>query len=130
MYEIIAGERRLRAAKLAGLEKVPVLVARVTDLKAAEWALVENVQREDLNPVEEAEAYTRLAKEFGLRQEDIAQRVGKNRATVANAMRLLDLAAPVRGLLAQGLITTGHAKALLGLRDAALQAMVAVPLAV
>jgi ParB family chromosome partitioning protein len=88
-------------------------------------ALIENLQREDLNPIEEAEAYTRLAKEFGLRQEDIAKRVGRNRATVANTMRLLDLCDPVRSLLAQGLLSTGHAKALLGLRDPDLQKMVA-----
>jgi ParB family chromosome partitioning protein len=123
--ELIAGERRFRACQKLGLGEVPVIEREAGDREVLEMALIENLQREDLNPVEEAEAYTRLAKEFGLRQEDIAQRVGKNRATVANAMRLLDLAAPVRGLLAQGLITTGHAKALLGLRDAALQTMVA-----
>ena len=123
--ELIAGERRFRACSQLGLAEVPVIEREASDRDVLEMALIENLQREDLNPIEEAEAYTRLAREFAMRQEDIARRVGKNRATVANAMRLLDLAPPVRDLLAGGRITTGHAKALLGLREPALQAMVA-----
>lgn len=123
--ELIAGERRFRASEMLGLKEVPVIEREASDREVLEMALIENLQREDLNPVEEAEAYARLSKEFSLRQEDIAQRVGKNRATVANAMRLLDLAPAVKSLLSQGLITTGHAKAILGLREAALQALIA-----
>ena len=123
--ELIAGERRYRASEMLGLKEVPVIEREASDRDVLEMALIENLQREDLNPIEEAEAYSRLAKEFALRQEDIAQRVGKNRATVANAMRLLDLPADVKSLLSQGRLTTGHAKAILGLRDAALQSLVA-----
>ena len=123
--ELIAGERRFRASEKLGLKEVPVIEREATDREVLEMALIENLQREDLNPIEEAEAYSRLAKEFNLRQEDIAQRVGKNRATIANAMRLLDLAPEVKSLLSQGRITAGHAKAILGLRDAALQALIA-----
>ena len=123
--ELIAGERRFRACQQLGLTEVPVIERLASDRDVLEMALIENLQREDLNPIEEAEAYTRLAREFGLRQEDIAKRVGRNRATVANTMRLLDLCDPVRSLLAQGLLSTGHAKALLGLRDPELQKMVA-----
>lgn len=123
--ELIAGERRFRACQLMGLTEVPVIERTASDRDVLEMALIENLQREDLNPVEEAEAYARLAKEFGLRQEDIAQRVGKNRATVANSMRLLELAPEVKLLLAQSLISTGHAKAILGLRDPEMQKMVA-----
>ena len=123
--ELIAGERRFRACSKLGLAEVPVIEREASDRDVLEMALIENLQREDLNPIEEAEAYTRLAREFAMRQEDIARRVGKNRATVANAMRLLDLAPTVRDLLAGGRITTGHAKALLGIREPALQAMVA-----
>lgn len=123
--ELIAGERRFRASEKLGLPEVPVIEREASDREVLEMALIENLQREDLNPIEEAEAYARLAKEFGMRQEDIAQRVGKNRATVANAMRLLDLAPEVKSLLSQGRLTPGHAKAILGLRDPALQALVA-----
>ena len=123
--ELIAGERRFRASEKLGLKEVPVIEREASDRDVLEMALIENLQREDLNPIEEAEAYARLAKEFNLRQEDIAQRVGKNRATVANAMRLLDLAPEVKSLLSQGLITTGHAKAILGMRDPQLQALIA-----
>jgi ParB family chromosome partitioning protein len=123
--ELIAGERRFRACQQLGLSEVPVIERQASDRDVLEMALIENLQREDLNPIEEAEAYTRLAREFSLRQEDIAKRVGRNRATVANTMRLLDLCDPVRSLLAQGLLSTGHAKALLGLRDPSLQQMVA-----
>ena len=123
--ELIAGERRFRACQRLGLTDVPVIERTASDRDVLEMALIENLQRADLNPVEEAEAYSRLAKEFGLRQEDIAQRVGKNRATVANSMRLLDLVPEVKLLLTQALLSTGHAKVLLGLRDPALQKMVA-----
>lgn len=123
--ELIAGERRFRASEMLGLKEVPVIEREASDREVLEMALIENLQREDLNPIEEAEAYSRLSKEFNLRQEDIAQRVGKNRATVANAMRLLELAPEVKSLLSQGRLTTGHAKAILGLRDPALQALIA-----
>lgn len=115
--ELIAGERRWRASRELGLAQVPVIVRTASDKDVLELALIENLQREDLNAIEEAQAYERLAREFGLRQEDIAQRVGKNRATVANAMRLLDLPAPVQNLLRDGKLTTGHAKVLLGLKQ-------------
>lgn len=123
--ELIAGERRFRASQKLGLAEVPVIERSASDRDVLEMALIENLQREDLNPVEEAEAYCRLAKEFAMRQEDIAKRVGKNRATVANSMRLLELTPDAKSLLAQGRISTGHAKAILGLRDADLQNMVA-----
>jgi ParB family chromosome partitioning protein len=125
VMELIAGERRFRACQQLGLTEVPVIERSASDRDVLEMALIENLQREDLNAVEEAEAYARLAREFGMRQEDIAQRVGKNRATVANSMRLLDLAPEVKSLLAQSLISTGHAKAILGLRDAELQKLLA-----
>lgn len=115
-FELIAGERRYRASVLLKLPDVPVVLREATDREVLEMSLIENLQREDLNPMEEAEAYVRLAKEFHLRQEDIAQKVGKSRATVANAMRLLELEESVQALLAQGQITTGHAKAILGLK--------------
>jgi ParB family chromosome partitioning protein len=123
--ELIAGERRFRASQKLGLTEVAVIVREASDRDVLEMALIENLQREDLNPMEEAEAYCRLAKEFNMKQEDIAQRVGKNRATVANSMRLMDLAPDVKSLLAQGRISTGHAKAILGLRDHALQNLIA-----
>jgi ParB family chromosome partitioning protein len=116
--ELIAGERRFRASTQLGLTEVPVIVRQASDRDVLEMALIENLQREDLNPVEEARAYHRLAEEFQMRQEDIARRVGKNRATVANAIRLLDLSAPVQALLSQGKLTSGHAKVLLMLKDA------------
>ncbi len=116
--ELIAGERRWRACqRVTGLAEVPVIVREASDRDVLEMALIENLQREDLDPIEEAEAYVRLAKDFGLKQEDIAKRVGKNRATVANAMRLLELDAEVQTHLAQGRITVGHAKVLLGLKQ-------------
>ncbi|TDU70734.1 ParB family chromosome partitioning protein [Prosthecobacter fusiformis] len=116
--ELIAGERRFRASRELGLKEVPVIVREASDKDVLEMALIENLQREDLNPIEEARAYERLAKDFSMRQEDIAQRVGKNRATVANTMRLLDLASPVQHLLSTGKLSTGHAKVLLTLKDA------------
>lgn len=124
-YELIAGERRFRASQKLGLTEIPVIVREATDRDVLEMALIENLQREDLNPMEEAEAYSRLAKEFNMKQEEIATRVGKKRATIANSVRLLDLTDDVKSLLAQARITTGHAKAILGLRDPALQSMVA-----
>lgn len=123
--ELIAGERRFRACQALGLPDVPVIERVASDREVLEMALIENLQREDLNPVEEAEAYHRLAKEFNMKQEEIARRVGKNRATVANAMRLLDLAPEVKSHLALGRLTAGHAKAILSLRDPALQCLVA-----
>lgn len=120
-YEIIAGERRWRAAKLAGLKEVPVVLREYDKQKAMEIALIENVQREDLNPIEEAKAYQQLIKEFNLTQEEIAARVSKNRATITNSMRLLKLDEEIQDLLIQGVITSGHARALLSLEDKALQ---------
>jgi ParB family chromosome partitioning protein len=118
LLELIAGERRWRAAGQAGLKEVPVIVRDATDLEVLEFALVENLQREDLNPIEEAQAYKRLAEEFKLRQEEIATKVGKSRAAVANTMRLLELDGELQTHLVQGRLTVGHAKALLGLRTA------------
>lgn len=118
LFELIAGERRWRASGQAGLKEVPVIVREATDLEVLELALVENLQREDLNPIEEAKAYARLATEFKLKQEDIAKKVGKSRAAVANTMRLLDLDEEVQTHLVQQRLTVGHAKALLGLRTA------------
>ncbi len=115
-YELIAGERRWRAAKEIGLGEVPAIVRQATDLEVLELALIENLQRADLNPIEEAQAYARLAGEFGMRQDDIAQKVGKSRAAIANAMRLLDLDQQVQTWVVQGLISVGHAKVLLGLK--------------
>jgi ParB family transcriptional regulator, chromosome partitioning protein len=123
--ELIAGERRYRASRELGLKEVPVIVREATDRDVLEMALIENLQREDLNPIEEAGAYARLSKEFNMRQEDIAQRVGKNRATVANTMRLLDLPEKARIMLSAGQITTGHAKVLLSLKSATDQEMAA-----
>ena len=116
-YEIIAGERRWRAAKMAGLIEVPVIVLDSDDLKAAEIALIENVQRADLNAVEEAFGYRRLIDQFGLTQEQVAAKVGKSRSAVTNMLRLLDLPEGALGLLRAGEISAGHARALLGLRD-------------
>jgi ParB family chromosome partitioning protein len=118
LLELIAGERRWRAAGQAGLREVPVIVREATDLEVLEFALVENLQREDLNPIEEALAYKRLADEFKLRQEEIAKKVGKSRAAVANTMRLLELDGELQTHLVQGRLSVGHAKALLGLRAA------------
>ncbi len=123
--ELIAGERRWRAATALALKSVPVILRDKTDREVLEMALIENLQREDLNPIEEAEAYVRLAKEFGMRQEEIATSVGKNRATVANAMRLLDLADSVREHLAQGRLSVGHAKVLLAVKNADEQGLLA-----
>lgn len=116
-YELIAGERRWRAAKLAGFREVPVIVREYTRQQTMEIALIENVQRADLNPIEEAKAYQMLIQEFGLRQEDVAERVAKNRATITNSMRLLKLDERVQEMLIQDRLTGGHARALLSLED-------------
>lgn len=117
-YEIIAGERRFRASKLAGLTEVPVLVRDVPDEAAAAMALIENIQREDLNPLEEAQGLQRLVKEFGLTHEEAAQAVGRSRSAASNLLRLLNLAEPVQSLLMAGDIDMGHARALLSLEAA------------
>lgn len=124
--ELIAGERRFRASRELGLKEVPVIVREASDKDVLEMALIENLQREGLNPIEEALAYSRLAKDFSMRQEDIAQRVGKNRATVANTMRLLDLPQNVRDLLVSSKLSTGHAKVLLMLKKQEEQERVAL----
>ena len=116
-FYIIAGERRTRAAKIAGLSEVPVQLRKFSDQKKLEIALIENIQREDLNPIEEAEAYYQLMEISGLSQEQVAARVGKNRSTVANAVRLLKLPEDMRTSLVQGHITAGHARALLSVKD-------------
>jgi len=113
-YKLIAGERRWRAAQAAGLHEVPAIVREVTEGQAFELALVENLQRSDLNPMEEAEGYQRLVEEFKLTQEQVSQRVGKERSTVANALRLLGLPDDVKALVAEGALSMGHARALLG----------------
>ena len=115
--ELIAGERRWRASGKLGLATVPVIEREASDRDVLEMALIENLQREDLNPMEEAAGYVRLAKEFSLKQDEIAARVGKSRASVANAMRLLDLHGDVQLLVAHGRLTVGHAKAILSLKD-------------
>ncbi len=114
-FQIIAGERRVRAAKLAGLAAIPAIIKDASDGQALEMALVENLQREDLNPLESAEAYQRLTEEFGLTQEEIAGRVGRDRSSVANALRLLRLPIRIRDDIAAGTLTEGHARALLGM---------------
>jgi ParB family transcriptional regulator, chromosome partitioning protein len=116
-FQLIAGERRWRASQLAGLSKIPAVVRQSDEHTVLEIALVENLQREDLNPMEEAQAYERLISEFGLTQEDVARRVGKSRATVANMLRLLRLPPEVQNWLRENRLTTGHAKALLSLSD-------------
>ena len=114
-YQLVIGERRWRAARLAGLETVPVLVRRVSDREMVQMALVENLQREDLNPLEEAEAYRRLIEEFGMSQEEVARLLGRARPTVANTLRLLELEEPIKAYVLEGRLSAGHAKALLGL---------------
>ena len=116
-FELIAGERRLRAAKLAGLSSVPAVIRDVADAEALELALIENIQRENLNPIEEAQAYYRLIEEFSLTQEEMAQKVGRDRTTITNSLRLLTLPEIVRRDLAAGVLTSGHGRALLALAD-------------
>lgn len=125
LYEIIAGERRWRAAKMAGLKEVPVVIRQYTDQQSMEIALIENVQREDLNPIEEAKAYQRLMQEFGLKQEEIASRVAKNRVTITNSMRLLKLEDRVQDMLIQNQISGGHARAILAVEDPEMQFQIA-----
>lgn len=120
-YEIIAGERRWRAARIAGLRKVPVIVKEFDDLKSLEAALIENVQREDLNPMEEAFTYVRFSEEFNLNQEEIAKKVGKSRSAIANAMRLVNLDLRVQTFVKEGKISNGHGRTLLGISDNDLQ---------
>ncbi|HTY12675.1 MAG TPA: ParB/RepB/Spo0J family partition protein [Candidatus Omnitrophota bacterium] len=116
-YELVAGERRLRAAKLAGLSTVPAIIKDFSDEDSVELSIIENVQREDLNPMDEAEAYDRLMTEFKLTQQDVAKKVGKNRSTVANALRFLELPTEIKKSLRKGEITAGHARALLAITD-------------
>ena len=125
-YEIIAGERRWRAAKLAGLKEVPVIVKEFSAQELVEISLIENIQREDLNPVEEAMAYKRLMDEFHLKQDEIADRVGKSRTAVTNSMRLLKLSAKVQQMLIDEMITAGHARAILAISDKEKQETVAM----
>lgn len=116
-YEIIAGERRWRAAKMAGIKEIPVIIKTLSDQERMEISLIENIQREDLNPIEEARAYKSLLEEFHLKQEEVAERVSKSRTAVTNAMRLLKLDERVQEMLIDGILTTGHARALLGIED-------------
>jgi len=124
-YQLVAGERRWRAAKLAGLAEVPVVVQEVPDERLLEMTLVENIQREDLNPLEVARAFERLIRELGFTQEQIAERTGKDRSTVSNLLRLLKLPGDVQQLLAEHRLSMGHARAILGLPDEDLQRQVA-----
>lgn len=116
-YEIIAGERRWRAAKIAGLKEVPVIIKNLTEQEIVEISLIENIQRENLNPIEEALAYKKLLNEFHLKQEEVAERVSKSRTAVTNSMRLLKLEEEVQKMVVDEMITTGHARALLGIED-------------
>ena len=116
-YEIIAGERRWRAAKLAGVKEVPVIIKEYTDQEIVEISLIENIQRENLNPIEEAMAYKRLLEEFNLKQDEVAERVSKSRTAVTNSMRLLKLSSRVQQMIVDDMISTGHARALLAIDD-------------
>lgn len=116
-YEIIAGERRWRAANIAGLKEVPVIIRNLTEQEIVEIALIENIQREDLNPIEEAQAYKRLLTEFNLKQDEVAERVSKSRTAVTNSMRLLKLSDDVQQMVIDEMISTGHARALLAIED-------------
>lgn len=124
-YEIIAGERRWRAAKLAGLKEVPVIVRNYTEQEIVEISLIENIQREDLNPIEEAQAYKRLLTEFNLKQDEVAERVSKSRTAVTNSMRLLKLCDEVQQMIIDDMITTGHARALISIEDKEQQYIIA-----
>ena len=116
-YEIIAGERRWRAAKLAGIKEVPVIIKEYTEQEIVEIALIENIQRENLNPIEEAMAYKKLLTEFNLKQDEVAERVSKSRTAVTNSMRLLKLGEKVQQMIVDDMISTGHARALLAIED-------------
>ena len=120
-YEIIAGERRWRAARLAGVKEVPVVIREYTDREIMEISLIENIQREDLNPIEEALAYESLINEYSLTQEEVAEKVSENRSTIANSLRLLKLCDEVRQMIIEDKLTTGHARALIPIEDAELQ---------
>ena len=124
-YEIIAGERRWRAAKIAGLKEVPVIVRERTDQEIVEISLIENIQREDLNPIEEAQAYKRLLTEFHLKQDEVAERVSKSRTAVTNSMRLLKLCDEVQKMVVDDMISTGHARALISIEDPEEQYLIA-----
>jgi ParB family chromosome partitioning protein len=124
-YEIIAGERRWRAAKLAGLKEVPVIIKNYTNQEIVEISLIENIQREDLNPIEEAQAFKRLLEEFNLKQDEVAERVSKSRTTVTNSMRLLKLSEPVQQMIIDGMLSPGHARALIPIEDAEQQLQLA-----
>ena len=125
-YEIIAGERRWRAAKLAGLKEVPVIIREYTEKEIVEIALIENIQRENLTPIEEAVAYSRLMTEFNMKQEELAERVSKNRSTISNAMRLLKLGSKIQDMLIEGKLSAGHARALIDIEDAEVQYKIAL----
>ena len=124
-YEIIAGERRWRAAKIAGLKEVPVIVRELTDQEIVEISLIENIQREDFNPIEEAQAYKRLLTEFHLKQDEVAERVSKSRTAVTNSMRLLKLCDEVQKMVVDDMISTGHARALISIEDPEEQYLIA-----
>lgn len=124
-YEIIAGERRWRAAKIAGLKEVPVIIKNLSEQEVVEISLIENIQRENLNPIEEAQAYKRLLNEFNLKQDEVAERVSKSRTAVTNSMRLLKLCDEVQQMVINEMISTGHARALLAIEDATQQYSVA-----
>ena len=124
-YEIIAGERRWRAAKLAGIKEVPIIIKEYTDQEIVEISLIENIQRENLNPIEEAMAYKRLLEEFNLKQDEVAERVSKSRTAVTNSMRLLKLSSRVQQMIVDDMISTGHARALLAIDDEEQQFMLA-----
>ena len=124
-YEIIAGERRWRAAKIAGIKEVPVIIKKLSEQEIMEISLIENLQREDLNPIEEALAYKRLIDEFKLKQDEVAERVSKSRTAVTNAMRLLKLNEKVQQMVIDEMLTTGHARALLGIEDQDIQYVLA-----
>lgn len=124
-YQIIAGERRWRAAKNAGVEKVPVIIKEYTSEEVLEISLIENIQREDLSPIEEAKAYKRLMEEYQLRQEEVAEKVGKSRSALANALRLLNLEETVQGWVEVGALSAGHAKVLLGIKEKETQRILA-----
>lgn len=124
-YEIIAGERRWRAAKLAGIKEIPVVIKTYTDQEIVEISLIENIQRENLNPIEEAMAYKRLLEEFSLKQDEVAERVSKSRTAVTNSMRLLKLSNRVQQMIVDDMITTGHARALLAIDDEEQQYLIA-----
>ncbi len=124
-YQIIAGERRWRAARLAGLARIPAVIRPVEEERLLELALIENIQRENLNPIEEAAAYSKLVTELGLSQEKVAERVGKDRSTIANLLRLLRLPEPIRDAIARRKLSPGHARPLLSIRDSKLQVQIA-----